>query len=156
MALVSVLRADLKRGSAGVRRGAGGGSGTAVSHGTSIAEYYPSGRRVCRMSMASRFSCLDMVSVRWVSANGETQCECCTLLEIWPSGGLLHADQPIESDTTLSLCVNGMEFQAIADSYTQDEFGFYVSVALSSTWFPQPYRPEHLIAPPDAGPAAEL
>jgi hypothetical protein len=69
---------------------------------------------------------------------------CGILLEIWPSGGVIHADEPMVKGQKFMISVNGSQVEAEIESSQQDSYGFYLAFKVSEPWFPESYQPPYL------------
>jgi hypothetical protein len=94
------------------------------------------------------FLCLDMVCVSWSSSSLNAYSECAIVMEIWRSGAILQTDAAIPHDAIVTLATPNGPIQCKVSDCTQDEYGFLVEVNLnpSERWFPDSYRPVHLMA----------
>jgi hypothetical protein len=90
-----------------------------------------------------QFYCLDMLPIR-TFPDKQLDCACGILLEISPSGGVIHADQPMTKGQKFSISVNGGTVEAEIESSEQDDFGFYLTFKVSKPWFPDSYQPPYL------------
>ena len=93
--------------------------------------------------MEQQFYCLDLLPIQTLPAN-QLECICGTLLEIWPSGGVIHADEPMVTGQKFIISVNGSQVEAEIESCQQDRYGFYLAFKVSEPWFPESYQPPYL------------
>lgn len=93
--------------------------------------------------MEQRFYCLDLLPIQTFPAN-QLECVCGILLEIWPSGGVIHADEPMVRGQKFTISVNGSQVEAEIESSQQDDYGFYLAFKVREPWFPESYRPPYL------------
>ena len=93
--------------------------------------------------MEQQFYCLDLLPIRTFRAN-QLECNCGILLEIWPSGGVLHADEPMVKGQKFTISVNGSQVEAEIESSQQDGYGFYLEFKVREPWFPESYQPPYL------------
>jgi hypothetical protein len=94
------------------------------------------------------FLCLDMVCVSWTSGSLKASSECAIVMEIWRSGAILQTDAAIPEDAVVTLAAPSGPVHAKVSECTQDDYGFLVEVVLqpSEQWFPNAYKPVHLMA----------
>lgn len=93
--------------------------------------------------MESHFNCLDMLHIR-TADSASKQCACGVLLEIWPSGGVIQADQPLEKGEKFMIRLPKAEIEAEVQGHEEDIYGSYIQFAVSSPWFPEFYQPSYL------------
>ena len=92
-----------------------------------------------------RRNCLDMMPVHWVEHSGESHKVCATILEISPHGALLHVDEAVPVGTGMELLVGGeREFNAQVTATESDKYGYYLTVHVDESWFPNEYQPAYL------------
>jgi hypothetical protein len=89
------------------------------------------------------FNCLEMLRIR-TAGNPPQPCECGILLEIWPAGGVLQADNPMVKGEKFTIHLDGAEIDAEVQGYEEDIYGYYIRFAVSDPWFPKPYQPSYL------------
>lgn len=90
-----------------------------------------------------QFYCLDLLPIQTFPAT-QLECVCGILLEIWPSGGVIHADEPMAKGQKFIISVNGSQVEAEIESSEQDGYGFYLAFKVSDPWFPESYQPPYL------------
>jgi hypothetical protein len=90
-----------------------------------------------------QFYCLDCLPIQTFPAS-QLECVCGILLEIWPSGGLIHADEPMVKGQKFTISVNGSQVEAEIESSQQDGYGSYLAFKVSKPWFPESYQPPYL------------
>jgi hypothetical protein len=95
--------------------------------------------------MEEHFSCLDVLPISWMSGSGTQQRVCGTLLEVWPSGGVLQIDEPIAKGGAFMIALPGALLEARVESYDQDEYGYYLRFGVTDPWFPANYQPPYLM-----------
>jgi len=89
------------------------------------------------------FNCLDMLRIR-TAASARRECVCGILLEIWPSGGIIQADKPLEKGEKFTIALAKAEIEAEVQDHEEDIYGSYIRFAVSSPWFPESYQPSYL------------
>ena len=89
------------------------------------------------------FNCLDMLCIR-TAGNRGPQCECGILLEIWPSGGVIQLDSPLEKSEKFLIHLGGAEVEAEVQICEEDIYGYYIRFAVNDPWFPASYQPSYL------------
>jgi hypothetical protein len=89
------------------------------------------------------FNCLDTLRIR-TSGSAHRECECGILLEIWPSGGIIQADKPLEIGEKFTINLAKAEIEAEVQDHEEDIYGSYIRFAVSSPWFPESYQPSYL------------
>jgi hypothetical protein len=69
-------------------------------------------------------------------------------MEIWRSGAILQTDAAIPKDVVVTLAAPTGPVHAKVSDCSQDDYGFLVEVVpeASEQWFPDAYRPVHLMA----------
>jgi len=94
------------------------------------------------------FLCLDMLCVSWSSGAVRASSECAIVMEIWRSGAILQTDAAIPKDAVVTLAAPAGPVHAKVSDCSQDDYGFLVEVVpeTSEQWFPDAYRPVHLMA----------
>jgi hypothetical protein len=94
------------------------------------------------------FLCLDILCVSWSSGPVRASSECAIVMEIWRSGAILQTDAAIPKDAVVTLAAPAGPVQAKVSDCSQDDYGFLVEVVpeTSEQWFPDAYRPVHLMA----------
>lgn len=92
--------------------------------------------------------------IRFRSSTTGFQSDSGILLEVWPSGGLLHIEEAMPPGTTIQLLVGERQPAATVRNTEHDEFGYYVEFNTEKPWFPAAYRPECTMAPPRFAEAA--
>ena len=92
--------------------------------------------------MEQHVNCLDMLRIR--TAGSRRDCECGILLEIWPSGGIIQADMPLEKGDKFTIDLAKAEIEAEVQDHEEDIYGSYIRFAVSSPWFPESYQPSYL------------
>jgi hypothetical protein len=65
-------------------------------------------------------------------------------LEIWPSGGVIQADKPLEKGAKFMIHLPKAEIEAEVQEHEEDTYGSYIRFAVSSPWFPESYQPSYL------------
>jgi len=90
-----------------------------------------------------RFYCLDLLPIQTFPVN-QLECVCGILLEIWPSGGVIHADEPMVKGQKFTISVKGGPVEAEVESSEQDGYGFYLAFKVKEPWFPGSYQPPYL------------
>lgn len=100
------------------------------------------------MPSDEHFLCLDMVCVSWASGSLKAYSECAIVMEIWRTGAILQTDAAIPPDVVVTLAAPSGPVHAKVSECTQDDYGFLVEVVLppSEQWFPNAYKPIHLMA----------
>ena len=93
--------------------------------------------------MEQHFKCLDMLHIA-TAGNREQQCECGILLEIWPLGGVLQLDTPLEESEKFFINLHGEQVEAEVQNCEEDMYGYNVRFAVSDPWFPESYQPSYL------------
>jgi hypothetical protein len=88
---------------------------------------------------------LDVLPISWTSNSGAEERVCGTLLEVWPSGGVIQTEEPIAKGETFKIGVNGTQLEARVENYEQDEYGCYLQFGLAEPWFPENYQPAYLM-----------
>jgi hypothetical protein len=91
------------------------------------------------------FFCMDVLHIE--SAAASQPLTDGVLLEIWPSGGVIQADEPLQAGEKFTVAFEGGQVEAEVESYQQDAFGYYIQFAVSKPWFPDVYQPYYLKAP---------
>ncbi len=90
--------------------------------------------------------CLDLLRITWNSESGEMREQCVNLLGVSKAGGLLHGDDPIPPGTRIQLHIaEGCEVEAEVKEYEQDEFGFYLTIAVKQPWYPDLFQPDYVL-----------
>jgi len=84
-----------------------------------------------------------MLRIR-TAASARRECECGILLEIWPSGGVIQADKPLEKGEKFTIDLAKAEIEAEVQDHEEDIYGSYIRFAVTSPWFPESYQPSHL------------
>ena len=93
--------------------------------------------------MEQQFYCLDVVHIQ-TSPASRLECDCGVLLEIWHSGGVIHADEPMAKGQKFTISVDGRQVEAEVQGSQQDEYGFYLAFKVNAPWFPESYQPPYL------------
>jgi hypothetical protein len=94
-------------------------------------------------TVEQHFNCLGMLRIGTIR-NRQSQCECGILLEIWPSGGVLQSDTPLEKNEKFLIHLDGAELEAEVRNCEEDIYGYYIRFAVNDPWFPESYRPSYL------------
>jgi hypothetical protein len=94
------------------------------------------------------YSCMDVLHIK-SSIGSEAHCDCGVLLEVWSTGGLIHADEPLPRGEQFTVSYEGGQVDAEVVRYEQDEFGCYIEFAVRQPWFPDSYHPQYLQAQPE-------
>jgi len=96
-----------------------------------------------------QFYCLDLLPIQ-KCPDDQVECACGILLEISPSGGVIHADEPMLKGQKFTLSVKGSPVEAEIESTEQDRYGFYLTFKVRQPWFPESYQPPYLNAKAEA------
>jgi hypothetical protein len=65
-------------------------------------------------------------------------------LEIWPLGGVIQADEPLEKGEKFMIHLAKAEIEAEVQDHEEDIYGSYIRFAVRSPWFPESYQPSYL------------
>ncbi len=84
-----------------------------------------------------------MLRIR-TAGSAKRECVCGILLEIWPSGGIIQADKPLEKGEKFLIDLAKAEIEAEVQDHEEDIYGSYIRFAVSSPWFPESYQPSYL------------
>ena len=84
-----------------------------------------------------------MLRIR-TAGSARRECECGILLEVWPSGGIIQADKPLEKGEKFTINLAKAEIEAEVQDHEEDIYGSYIRFAVSSPWFPESYQPSYL------------
>ena len=84
-----------------------------------------------------------MLHIR-TAGSAPRECSCGILLEIWPSGGVIQADEPLEKGEKFTIHLPKAEIEAEVQDHEEDTYGSYIRFAVSSPWFPESYQPSYL------------
>ena len=84
-----------------------------------------------------------MLHIR-TAGSASRECACGILLEIWPSGGVIQADEPLEKGEKFMIHLEKAEVEAEVQDHKEDIYGSYIRFAVSSPWFPESYQPSYL------------
>ena len=93
--------------------------------------------------MEQHFNCLDMLRIRTAGSSAR-ECACGILLEIWPLGGVIQADKPLEKGEKFMIHLAKADIEAEVQDHEEDTYGSYIRFAVTSPWFPESYRPSYL------------
>jgi hypothetical protein len=89
------------------------------------------------------FDCLDMLQIRTADA-GWGECLSGNLLEIWPLGGVIQLDKPLEKGQKFIIQLESTEIEAEVQEHADDVYGSYIRFTLRTAWFPETYQPSYL------------
>jgi hypothetical protein len=84
-----------------------------------------------------------MLHIR-TAGSARPECECGILLEIWPSGGVIQADEPLEKGEKFMIQLDKVDVEAEVQDHKEDIYGSYIRFAVNSPWFPDSYQPSYL------------
>jgi len=90
-----------------------------------------------------------MLNLEWQPSNDQTS-EPVVMLEVWPTGAILHGGSPIPVGAAVTLVVdNGKVPGHVVECGKDDDFGFLVEVGIDAPerWYPRAHSPAWQLEP---------